>query len=563
MSAHYDTEPPPTASATLHTTVGPITISLFARQTPLACKNFLQHCLDSYYTNTTFHRIVPNFILQAGDPTGTGSGGSSIYEHPDFEFDSRDGEKVVFGDEIHSRLRFNRRGLVGMAKSEDGSYGSQFFITLGNVEREMSGSCTMFGRVEGEGIYNVVKIAEGEVVAGTERPVYAVRVTGCEVGELGPFEGVLRRRERVDAVAEKGKGGEASKAKKGKEKKKKKGAKALLSFGVDEEDGEEDSISIAKATKPKFNPKLVRDDGPKSAEDKPEPKAIPSKEAPSPSSPPPPPKRPSIPDPHTQLPLPDEEQPSRSPSHSSPSRSPSPAPKSSLSRTNAEIAALKASMKRDTATTPAEPPRKKTALESLIPETSIRGRKRRAQGNGGGGDADTFTSSDKDALKMFNAFKARLESAEETPRKKTRRDGDDAAAAVKTGQDEKRDQEGEGEGEEEQLCDLHFIVNCQSCRAWDVAAHNDAESGDNPQSTSKSQTNNDEDDEKDWMTHTLQFGRDMLGKDLSWKRNNQDADDLVVIDPRQKEKEVIGGRKRERERRRKMEGVREWDQRGK
>lgn len=158
MSAHYTTEPPPTASATLHTTFGPIHIALFANQTPLTCKNFLQHCLDNYYAGTIFHRIVPDFIVQGGDPTGTGSGGTSIYEYPEFEYDpeARDpNEKVVLRDELHSRLRFNRRGLVGMAKSEDGTYGSQFFITLANAERELNGQCTLFGRVEGDSIYNV------------------------------------------------------------------------------------------------------------------------------------------------------------------------------------------------------------------------------------------------------------------------------------------------------------------------------------------------------------------------------------------------------------------------
>ena len=163
---------------------------------------------------------------------------------------------------------------------------------------------------------------------------------------------------------------------------------------------------------------------------------------------------------------------------------------------------------------------------------------------------------------MFNAFKARLENADgekSASRKKARHndgkmksDENNETSLVRTQQDE------EAEDEEQQLCDLHFIANCQSCRAWDVADGNAAEGGGD--GGGKGQVN--DDDETDWMTHTLRFGKDMLGKDLNWKRNNQDADDLVVIDPRQKEKEVIGGRKRERERRRKMEGAREWDQRG-
>ncbi|KAI5285061.1 Peptidyl-prolyl isomerase cwc27, partial [Ascosphaera acerosa] len=162
---------------------------------PLACRNFLQHCLDGYYAGSPFHRVVPGFVVQGGDPTGTGSGGASIYEEDDeFARDPATGERVVFRDEIHSRLRFGRRGLVGMAKGEgggDAGYGSQFFVTLGDCRRELDGTCTLFGRLEGDSIYRVVTIADAELVAGSDRPVYPVRITGCEVTELGPFEGKL------------------------------------------------------------------------------------------------------------------------------------------------------------------------------------------------------------------------------------------------------------------------------------------------------------------------------------------------------------------------------------
>ncbi|EFR01072.1 hypothetical protein MGYG_04075 [Nannizzia gypsea CBS 118893] len=549
MSAHYDTEPPPTASATLHTTVGPIHISLFARQTPLACKNFLQHCLDGYYENTTFHRVVPNFIIQGGDPTGSGSGGSSIYEYPEFEYDPRDGEKVVFKDEFHSRLRFNRRGLLGLAKSEDGTYGSQFFITLANVERDLKNTCTMFGRVEGESIYKVASIAEAELVEGSDRPMYAVKITGCEIDQLGPFEGQLKRRERI-AVADKG---PEEAPVKGKKKKKAKVGKALLSFAGDEEDGE--AIS---PTKPKFNTRLVREEeeaasvAKKQAQSK---KADGDTHKPAPAQPPTelparkkkeiPKAPPREPDPNSQLPIPNPESPSRSASPSS-SVSESPPPRQSLlSKTNAEIAALKASMKRSTAAAPAEPARKKSALESLIPETSIRGaRKKTAAGN---------SSQDAIALDMFNAFKAKLENAESTSKSsKSKREHNTSSKS-----EEKKDTEqpNEQDDEEEQVCDLHFVAGCLSCRSWDAPESERAGGADN----------DDDDDDTGWMTHTLQFGKDTLGKDLGWKRKHQENDDLVVIDPRQKEKEITGagGRKRERERKRKLETGqdREWDRR--
>jgi peptidyl-prolyl cis-trans isomerase SDCCAG10 len=562
MSSHYNTEPPPTASATLNTTVGPLHISLFAKQAPLACKNFLQHCLDGYYIGTAFHRVVPGFIIQGGDPTGTGSGGSSIYEDPEFEYDpeARDpNEKVVFGDELHSRLRFNRRGLVGMAKSEDGTYGSQFFITLGNAERELNGQCTLFGRIEGDSIYNVVTIAEAELAEGTDRPVYAVRVTGCEAGELGPFAGKLKKRQKV-AVAE------AEKAPTIKKKKKGKGGKTLLSFGGDEEAEGDDAV--VKTSKPKFNTKLVSAGETLDLEPKQEEKRVsPDKPRKRPRSPSPCRRhspedrrtRPKTPDPYAQVPPKDPEVPERSPSPTPPRSSPK---RSALDRMNAEIAAVKASMRRNVATEQVETGRKKSALEAMIPENSIRGRRRPPPGSigaktqgpigRGGTTGEGFSSgADAEALKLFNAFKAKLESADAKPAsRRTSREEEPQRNGTKT--EEEAEAEAE-QDEEAQLCDLHFIANCQSCRSWEDP---------NPEAT---ENTNEALLDADWMTHQLRFGKDTLGKDLNWRKGHEDTDSLMVIDPRAKEKEIVGSRRRERERerdrKRETAGDREWDRR--
>ncbi|CAF4984587.1 unnamed protein product, partial [Rotaria sp. Silwood1] len=88
----------------LDTTVGDIEIELFSKECPLACRNFVQLCMDGYYDATVFHRVVPNFIAQGGDPTGTSEGGESATS----EFFQK------FYDEFHTFLRFNRRDLVGM-----------------------------------------------------------------------------------------------------------------------------------------------------------------------------------------------------------------------------------------------------------------------------------------------------------------------------------------------------------------------------------------------------------------------------------------------------------------
>ncbi|OJJ56579.1 hypothetical protein ASPSYDRAFT_155942 [Aspergillus sydowii CBS 593.65] len=562
MSAHYATEPAPTASATLNTTFGPLHIALFAKQTPLTCRNFLQHCMDNYYAGTIFHRVVPDFVVQGGDPTGTGSGGTSIYEYPEFEYDpdARDpNEKVVLRDELHSRLRYNRRGLVGMAKSEDGTYGSQFFITLANTERELNGQCTLFGRIEGDTLYNMLKIADADRIEGTERPVYPVKITSCEVGDLGPFAGKVKKRQVVAT------GPKAEEKPAAKKKKKTKPGKVLLSFGGDDEESEED-MPIRPA-KPKFNSTLVTDakiperdtsstKGPSSQTRK-RPRSPSPKPARQPS--PPPRARAQTPDHANQLPLPNPESPERSPS-------PQPQRQSFLSRTNAEIENLKNSMRR-TVQAPAAESKPKSALEAMIPQTAIRGRKRPPPGSANAGSGSTSNgitgfsstnSAEAETLKMFNAFKAKLEGSDSQPTtsSSTKRTSTSKPSAPAPTEGEDADAD-----EDSQLCDLHFIANCQSCKSWDSSGN--AETG------TATSADNDAND-SGWLTHQLRFGKDTFGKDLSWKKEHQDADTLMVIDPREREKEITGGsgskrekgrgleRDRERERKRGRVGDLEW-----
>jgi peptidyl-prolyl cis-trans isomerase SDCCAG10 len=121
--------------------------------------------MEGYYDGTIFHRVVKDFIAQVGDPTGTGQGGESIYGAP-------------FKDEFHSRLRFNRRGLVGMANAEADDNGSQFFFTLGTCQ-ELNKKHTLFGKVAGNTIYNMIKLNECEVI--DERPVRPEKIISTEV----------------------------------------------------------------------------------------------------------------------------------------------------------------------------------------------------------------------------------------------------------------------------------------------------------------------------------------------------------------------------------------------
>lgn len=530
MSSLYNLEPPPTAKVILETTSGDISLELFAKQTPLASRNFLQLCLDGYYNNTIFHRLVPGFVIQGGDPTGTGEGGSAIYDGG------------LFDDEFHSRLKFNRRGLLGMANTgRKNDNGSQFFLTLGPTT-ELEGRNTMFGRVVGDTIYNLMKMGEAELIAeGNERPLYPTKITGAEI-LVNPFDDMVKR-DMVQARRQPDK----SNDKETKKKSKKKGGKTLLSFGEDEAEGT--MAPIPK--KEKFNTKLVsagaasnwaerndadsRDgikrngssDAPKvqrgtDSVRKEKPVRRKSNESPSP---PPAQHR----NPAAQLPLPRDEEPSRSPT-ASPEPEQVGKVSSLLDRTNAQIAELKASMKRNIPSAPVGDSRKKSALEQMIPENATRGRKRKHAANGG-------TSKDQQSLDFLKAFRAKLESAPPEA------EGPAPALEVHDKPDQANANEvNEDNDDEASLCDLHFIANCQSCRSWDKHMTGDADVAD--------------DDDTGWMSHALNFDRDRLGKDLNWKKKSED--DLVVIDPREKAKDL---KEEQRAKRHKGAGLggRVWD----
>ncbi len=100
--------------AVLHTSMGDISVRLFPEQAPKAVENFLTHAKDGYYDGLTFHRVIDDFMIQGGDPTGTGCGGESIWGAP-------------FEDEFDIELR-NYRGALSMANAGPGTNGSQFFI---------------------------------------------------------------------------------------------------------------------------------------------------------------------------------------------------------------------------------------------------------------------------------------------------------------------------------------------------------------------------------------------------------------------------------------------------
>ncbi|KAH9464978.1 hypothetical protein MJO28_001329 [Puccinia striiformis f. sp. tritici] len=175
----FVTEPIPSGHVRFKTSVGPIEVELWPRETPLACRNFVQLCLEGFYEGLIFHRVVPGFIVQTGDPTGSGSGGECIYD------------EGTFNDEINARLKFTRRGLMAMANlGSPNTNTSQFFITLDRTE-ELQDKHTIFGSVIGDTIYNVMKLGEVEL-GKNERPIHPPIIKSVEVID-NPFPDIVPR----------------------------------------------------------------------------------------------------------------------------------------------------------------------------------------------------------------------------------------------------------------------------------------------------------------------------------------------------------------------------------
>ncbi|KAH9000160.1 cyclophilin-like protein [Lactarius akahatsu] len=234
----------------LDTTVGDIDIELWSKEAPKACRNFIALAMEGYYDGVdlppvpfnTRSLVVPDFLVQTGDRTGSGSGGESFFGEP-------------FEDEIHPRLRFAHRGLVGMANNgSKNSNDSQFFITLDRAD-ELQGKHTLFGRCVGDTIYNVMKIGAMEL-DDNGRPVYPPKIKTVRIID-NPFDDIVPRitaeekraqqRARQAAIRER------------EEIVRRKGAKKdtkLLSFGADA-DEEAEGVSTVTKKKSVARPDLV------------------------------------------------------------------------------------------------------------------------------------------------------------------------------------------------------------------------------------------------------------------------------------------------------------------
>ena len=145
---------------TIETNVGNIEIALFPDVAPKATENFLKLAEKNYYDGIIFHRVIKEFMIQGGDPTGTGTGGESIW-------------KRNFADEVSVSKKFDKKGLLAMANRGPDTNGSQFFITTAPTPW-LHMKHTIFGEVVGG--YDVVEEIEQSETDMRDRPKQEVKI---------------------------------------------------------------------------------------------------------------------------------------------------------------------------------------------------------------------------------------------------------------------------------------------------------------------------------------------------------------------------------------------------
>ncbi|CAN7937047.1 unnamed protein product, partial [Ixodes hexagonus] len=158
-------------SVTLHTDVGDIKIELFCEACPRSSENFMALCASDYYNGCLFHRNIKGFMVQTGDPTGTGKGGESIW-----------GEK--FADEFRDDLKHNVRGVVSMANNGPNTNASQFFITYAK-QPHLDLKYTIFGKVI-DGLDTLDELEKAPVNPKNYRPLRDIRLNAVTI-HANPF----------------------------------------------------------------------------------------------------------------------------------------------------------------------------------------------------------------------------------------------------------------------------------------------------------------------------------------------------------------------------------------
>src|SRR3954462_25356 len=148
-------------AATLHTNHGAIGIELFDDDAPKTVENFLKLARDGFYDGVVFHRVIPDFMIQGGDPTGTGTGG------PGYQFEDEFNDNKV------------ERGALAMANAGPNTNGSQFFIVTTEAAPWLDGKHTVFGRVT-DGM-DAVDSIEGTETDSGDKPVSEALIERVEL----------------------------------------------------------------------------------------------------------------------------------------------------------------------------------------------------------------------------------------------------------------------------------------------------------------------------------------------------------------------------------------------
>ncbi|GLC33403.1 hypothetical protein PLESTB_000071800 [Pleodorina starrii] len=170
----------------LHTSLGDLNCELHCDLAPRTCENFLALCDMGYYDGTVFHRSIKNFMIQGGDPTGTGKGGESIFG-------------PTFRDELDSRLLHAGRGVLSMANSGPNTNGSQFFVTFKSC-RHLDFKHSVFGRVVGG--LDVLSAMERVPTDPDDRPTAPITIKGATIF-TNPFYELEEEEARAEAAARK------------------------------------------------------------------------------------------------------------------------------------------------------------------------------------------------------------------------------------------------------------------------------------------------------------------------------------------------------------------------
>jgi peptidyl-prolyl cis-trans isomerase B (cyclophilin B) len=151
------------STATMHTTLGDITLELFDDDAPKTVENFKKLASDGFYDGVIFHRVIPDFMIQGGDPKGTGTGGPGY----------------TFEDEINPHKVV--RGALAMANAGPNTNGSQFFIVTIASAPWLDGKHTVFGEVTGG--MDAVDAIEGVPTGAGDRPVDPPKIESIEFVE--------------------------------------------------------------------------------------------------------------------------------------------------------------------------------------------------------------------------------------------------------------------------------------------------------------------------------------------------------------------------------------------